>query len=164
MTQLLAMNRSEGEHPSQESPPLFDLEGWVEGLARAVVAGVERQTSAQGLTAIEFTLMRVFVENPERTLPQLAEVLPIESGQLTQLVRSLTERGLLGADREEATMGLPVLALTQSGRELVWRLHMRVQAEGSRLLAGVTEAEMATLSSVVSRIVANNAALKRPSS
>ncbi len=154
------MNRSEGNQGRLAPGPWFDLEGWVEGLAGAVVAGIERQASPQGLTAVEFTLMRAFVHSPARTIVELGETLPIEAEQLGALVRALTERGLLRTVAAETGNGLPLLALTQSGRELVWRVDIRVRAEETRLLAGVGPEEMATLSAVASRIVANHAALE----
>lgn len=153
------MNQPQGDQDSQEPVRQFDLEGWVEGLAQAVVAGIERQTSAQGLTAVEFTLMRVFTERPECTFHELGQALPMEEEPLGALVQSLIERGLLHTVDPATESELPLLALTQSGRELVWRLHIGVQAEGSRLLAGVTPEEMETLAAVVSRIMANHATL-----
>ena len=139
----------------------FDFEGWVAGLARALVSGIERQTTAHGLTAIEFTLLRVFLEKHERTFSQLADALPVDRERLVQLVGKLVDRGLLHR-RDGATDHRAVLlALTERGRELAWRLSPRVQAEGSRLLEGVSQEEMDTLSSVVSRIVANHAALEQ---
>ena len=139
------MNEPQGDQEPREPGRQFDLEGWVEGLARAVVAGVERQTSAQGLTAIEFTVMRVFTEHPECTFEELGEALPLEREQLGVLVQSLIQRGLLHEIDRETRSGLPLLALTQSGRERVWRLHIGVQEEGSRLLAGVSPEQMETL-------------------
>lgn len=155
------MNQPQGDHAPQEPARQFDLGGWVEGLAQAVIAGIDRQTSAHGLTAVEFTVMRAFAERPECTLHQLGQALPIEAEQLGALVQNLVERGLLRNVSRGTENRLPTLALTQLGRERVWRLHMSVQTEGSRLLAGVSPEEMETLAAVVSRIVANHAALDR---
>jgi len=155
------MNQPKEDQGPQEGAPQFDLEGWVEELAAAVVAGIERQTSPEGLTAVEFTVMRSLAERPERTTQEIHETLPTDVERLGELVQSLTERGLLHEIAPETGGGVPLLALTQSGRELVWRLHMRVQAEGARLLAGVSPEEMEALAAVVSRIVANHATLDR---
>ena len=156
------MNEPHRDRAPQEPSRRLNLEGWVEGLAQAVAAGIERQTSEQGLAAIEFTLMRVLAENPDCTLQELGRALPIQAEQLQTLVQRLVERGLLHDPDSDRGEGPEVVALTQSGRELVWRLHLGVQAEESRLLAGVTPEEMETLSAVVSRIMANHAALDRP--
>ena len=141
----------------------FDLERWVGGLAHAVMAGIERQAARQGLTAVEFTLLRVFLEKQERTFSQLAAALPIDRERLVQLIGKLVDRGLLHRRGRGIDPRVMLLALTEEGRKIAWALHPRVRAEDSTLLEGVSKEEMDTLSSVVSRIVANQAAFEQSS-
>lgn len=158
------MDRQPAGAPSSGARTLqFDLEGWVAGLAQAVVRSIERQTAAHGLTALEFALLRALVEKRERTLSQLADVLPIDRERLSQLVGKLVDRGLLRYGEGAADPRAMLLALTERGRYLAWRLYQHVQAQDSRLLEGVSEEEIATLSSVVSRIMANHALLEQSS-
>ena len=158
------MDKEPEDTRSTGTPTLeFDLEGWVAGLAQAVVQGIERQTSAHGLTALEFALLRALVERRERSFSQLGDVLPIDREQLVQLVGKLVDRGLLRYGEGGADPRAVLLALTMRGRYLAWRLCQHVQAQDSRLLEGVSEEEMATLSSVVSRIMANHALLEQSS-
>ena len=154
----------EGFLPPTTRTAHFDLEGWVAALAQAVVKGVERQTAAHGLSALEFALLRAFVGKGERTLSQLADALPVDRERLAHLVGRLIDRGLLRYREGATDSRAMLLALTKQGRYFAWTLHRRVQAEDSRLLEGVSAAELATLSSVVSRIVANHALLSQPSS
>ncbi len=141
-----------------------NLEEWMAGLTYAVVAGIERQTTKHDLTAMEFTMLRAFLEQRERTFSQLAEAVPVDNERLAQLVGNLIDRGLLQQRSAAADPHTVLLALTARGRYIAWRLNPRVEAEGSRLLAGVSAEEMATLSSVVSRVVANQAALEQAGS
>ena len=141
--------------------PHFDLEGWVGGLAHAVARGIERHTAAHGLTVTEFTLLRVLVEKQERTSSQLAQAMPIDRARLDRVVANLVDRGLLRRRDRTADPRAMLLGLTQRGRYLAWKLHLLVQGEASKLLEGVSEEEVATLSSVVSRIVANGTALEQ---
>ena len=155
------MNQQPKGEQVREGVTHFDLEGWVTGLAQAVISSIERQTAEHGLTAAEFTLLKAFLEKQERTLAQLADVLPIDVEGLSHLVGRLVDRGLLHWRARGADPRAMLLALTTRGRYLAWRLQPRVQAEGSRLLEGVSEEEMATLAAVVSRIVANHAATEQ---
>lgn len=156
------MDRQPADTQSIGAPTLqFDLEGWVAGLAQAVVRSIERQTTAHGITALEFALLRAFVEKRERSLAQLADILPIDRERLAPLVGKLVDRGLLRYGEGAADPRAMLLALTERGRYLAWRLCQHVQAQDSRLLEGVSEEEMATLSSVVSRIMANHAFLEQ---
>lgn len=158
------MDQEPADLRSSSAPTLqFDLEGWLAGLTQAVVRSIERQTAAHGLTALEFTLLRALVETRERTLSQLADVLPIDRERLAQLVGKLIDRGLLRYGEGATDPRAMLLALTERGRYLAWRLHQHVQAQDSRLLEGVSDEEMATLSSVVSRIMANHALLEQSS-
>ncbi len=158
------MDREPKGTQSTGAPPLqFDLEGWVGRLAQAVVRSIEGQTAAHGLTAPEFALLRAFVEKREQSLSQLAEVLPMDRERLAQLVGTLVDRGLLHYGEGAADPHAMRLALTMRGRYLAWQLSQRIQAQDSRLLEGVSDEEMATLSSVVSRIMANHALLEQSS-
>lgn len=152
---------TESFQPPEGNTPQFSLDGWVTGLAQAFVAGVERQTEAHGLTAAEFTLLGAFMKKRERTLLQLGESIPIDRERLTQLVGRLVDRGLLHWRGRTAEPRAKLLSLTQQGRYTAWRLHSHVQAAEWRLLEGVSEEEIATLSSVVSKIVANHVALEQ---
>lgn len=153
--------QAEGNPQPHTGTSQFDLESWVAGLSHAIATGIERQAARHGLTFSEFTLLRAFIEKQERTFSQLAEALPIEREGLALMVGTLVDRGLLRRGGRTSDPRAMLLALTRRGRYLAWRLHTRMQAELSRLLEGVSEEELATLTTVVARIVENHTAFQQ---
>ena len=68
--------------------------------------------------------------------------------------------GLMRRRRRRSDRRVVILALTEEGKALTLELHWSVQAYDARLSDGVSEDEMAVFASVLSRVMANYAALQ----
>jgi DNA-binding MarR family transcriptional regulator len=141
--------------------PSIDLGACVGGLMNTVARGMEAEVAPHGLTSLQFTLLRVFLQGEEWTATQLAQVLPVHVSRISRMVSRLVDRGLLSRRRPRSDRRIVLLSLTDEGTALTSELDRRVRAFDARLAEGVSEEEMAALASATSKIVANHSAMKR---
>lgn len=148
-----------GDHSGEGSSAPELAEG-VSQLVSAVVKGSERQIAPAGLINMEFSILKSFSEQNEWTVTQLANVLPADAPRISRLVSKLVDRGLLRRRRRTDDRRVVLLRLTPQGKELTEELRERVAQHETRLLAGVSPAELETLRAVTSKILANHATME----
>lgn len=107
------------------------------------------------LTHMESKVLRFFARQPGATLSDLVAHSGRDKAQLTRLIKSLRDRGLLDASADEADRRSTRLRLSEAGQALHGRLH-RIGAELSGVaLEGIDEAEREQLYALLQRVRAN---------
>ena len=151
--------------------PSFDTQSWappsdlgtcVTGLVNAVARGMAQIVATQGLTHIDFALLRLFLGSEEWTTTQLAQALPLVPSSISRTVAKLVSMGLIRRRRLLSDRRVVMLTLTDEGLNLTLDLHQRVQEYDTSLCEGISEEEMAVFTSVSSKVIANYAALGQP--
>ncbi len=153
--------REQSQDSSPTAPPL-DLGACVAGLVNVVAKGMAELVAPHNLQPLEFALLRLFLRKERWTTTELAQVLPVTTSRISRVVTKLVEMGLLRRRRQRNDRRLVWISLTAEGKALTTELHQQVQAYDASLAKGLSPEEMATFSSLVSRILANCASLEVP--
>ena len=132
----------------------------VVGQVNAVTRSMAKLAASYGLIPLDFALLRLFLEKEEWTTTQLAEALPVNASRVSRVVTKMVGMGLMRRRRRRNDRRVVILALTEEGKALTLELHRSVQSYGARLSEGVSEEELAVFTSVLSRVMANYAALQ----
>lgn len=98
-----------------------------------------------GLTALQYTALTVLERHPNLSTAQLARNSFVTSQSMADMVAALTERGLTERHRDEADHRRLVISLTPSGQALLDRYRDQVRALESRMLTGLSTAQVANL-------------------
>ena len=136
-----------------------DLGTCVTVLVNAVARGMAQLVAPHDLTHIDFALLRLFLEVEEWTTTQLAQALPLAPSSISRTVTKLVDKRLIQRRRLLTDRRVVILTLTEEGVALTQDLHRRVQAYDARLSEGVSAQEMAILTSVTSKVMANYTSL-----
>jgi DNA-binding MarR family transcriptional regulator len=142
--------------PRAAMPPLADYLPYLLNRAGARLAeGFSAEARALGVTLPEWRVLAVLRERPGRPMGDLAEATSIEGSTLTRVVDRLARRGLV--QRTVAAQDKRVVTLdpTAEGRALTVRLLPLALRYEARALKGFTEAEAATLKTLLRRVYAN---------
>ena len=148
-----------GRH-GEAGMPSTGLGEYVVGQVNAVTSSMAELATSHGLMPMDFALLRLFLEKEEWTTTQLAEALPVNASRISRVVKKMVGMGLMRRRRLRNDRRIVMLALTEEGKAMTLELHRRVQAYDARLSEGVSEEEMAVFTSVLSRVMANYAALQ----
>jgi MarR family transcriptional regulator for hemolysin len=113
---------------------------------------VGRAVQPYGLTEATW-LPLVYVARGREPMCQkdLAEAIGIESSSLVRLIDALDRAGLIERQTDKDRRAR-IISLTPRGRALVEQVETTTVAIRQRLLAGITDAELATMLSVLERI------------
>ena len=137
-----------------------DLGSYVGGLANAVYKGMAEEVAPYDLTPLEFSLLKICMEEGERTATQLAEVLPTDASRISRMVTKLVNLGLLRRRRLANDRRVVKLRITEKGRELTSEAWERVQGYDAKLTEGVNDEEMDIFISICFKILANYATME----
>lgn len=107
------------------------------------------------LAHMEIKVLGFFARRPGATQSDLAAHSGRDKAQLARLVRGLRERGLLDATADADDKRSTRLTLSQAGQEMYAALHRHDGALAEAALAGLDEAERATLLDLLGRVRAN---------
>lgn len=138
------------------------LERCVAGLVNAVDKSTADEVLPYNLIPSEFSLLRTCAEQGPCAATQLAEILPLDASRISRMVTRLVNLGLLRRRRRRRDRRVVLLHLTDEGRDLTSRVDDRVRRRVSRLLRGVSQAELRAFESLTTKIVANHTALNEP--
>ena len=86
---------------------------------------------------------------------ELAEAVGVREATLTHHLNAMDTRGLITRTRDAANRRVQVVTLTEAGEAAFMRLRHTAIAFDARLRAGLTEADLATLSTLLGRLAAN---------
>lgn len=107
------------------------------------------------LAHMEIKVLGFFARRPGATQSDLAAHSGRDKAQLARLVRGLRERGLLDATADADDKRSTRLTLSQAGQEMYAALHRHDGALAEAALAGLDEAERASLLALLGRVRAN---------
>jgi MarR family transcriptional regulator, transcriptional regulator for hemolysin len=86
---------------------------------------------------------------------ELAEAVGVREATLTHHLNTLDARGLISRTRHAANRRVQVVTLTEAGEAAFLRLREAAIAFDGQLRAGLSDAELATLSGLLVRLAAN---------
>lgn len=107
------------------------------------------------LAHMEIKVLGFFARRPGATQSDLAAHSGRDKAQLARLVRGLRDRGLLEAVADEADKRSSRLSLSEEGKAMFAALHVHDGALAEAALAGIPDAERATLLDLLARVRAN---------
>jgi DNA-binding MarR family transcriptional regulator len=107
------------------------------------------------LAHMEIKVLGFFARRPGATQSDLAAHSGRDKAQLARLVRGLRDRGLLEAVADEADKRSTRLSLSEEGKAMFAALHVHDGALAEAALAGIPDAERATLLDLLARVRAN---------
>ena len=138
-----------------------DLGSCVTRLVNVLAKGTEEIVEPQGLTAMEYALLRLFLRREQWTATHMAEMLPVKPSRISRLVAKLVDMGLMRRRRHRSDRRVVFLTLSDGGKALTLKLYRRIEAYETTLQQGVSDGEKSALVSTTSKIMANYARLMR---
>jgi MarR family transcriptional regulator for hemolysin len=114
----------------------------------------EALAAAGGSLPVWLILLNLKVRRPANQR-ELAEAVGIREATLTHHLNALDADGLVTRTRDAANRRVQVVALTDKGNEAFLALRTAAAAFDTRLNAGFTQEDQATLAALLSRLTAN---------
>ena len=145
-------DRRTGELSARLGIDIFDI---FNALDKALV----QRASPHGITNSEYALLWHCLEG-ERTVTQLAQVLPIDGSRVSRVVTDLVEKGLLRRRRTREDRRIVMLSLTNKGLELTSQIFQNMKRHYAAITEGISEEDLRTFMSVKSRILAKYASME----
>ena len=130
-------------------------------LMNAWVKGTEELTAAHGITHMEYSVLRVFLDQEEWTAKQLTVELGATAARISLMVAKLVDMRLLWRRRPRNDRRTVILAMTEEGNKLTIKLDRLVQSYQATLFRDVREEEMEVFLSVVRKMMVSHATLLR---
>ena len=140
----------------QSELPPHGLGQYANALAEAVSKGMEADLSQEGLTPLQFAMIRLFLGDEEWTVSELADVLPVEVPAVSRHVTRLVDRGILYRRRQGNDRRFVLLKLTEEGRRLGLELQSKEHLHEESLVEGIDEVEVEAFLSTISKILNNS--------
>jgi DNA-binding MarR family transcriptional regulator len=112
-----------------------------------------RMEAALGLTAPQRFVIRILGALPRLTPAQLAELLHVDRGSVTALLKRLEAKELVARSPDDQDGRRVLLSLTSSGRKLNRPARVSVEHAVASVLERTSPAELATVRRVLGRLV-----------
>ena len=112
---------------------------------------------AGGTLPVWLILLNLKIRRPA-TQRELAEAVGIREATLTHHLNAMDAAGLITRTRDAGNRRIQLVKLTEAGETAFLRLRQAAVAFDARLRTGVAEAEIATLTALLTRLTANVAA------
>jgi MarR family transcriptional regulator for hemolysin len=109
---------------------------------------------AGGTLPVWLILLNLKIRRPG-TQRELAEAVGIREATLTHHLNAMDAAGLITRTRDAGNRRIQLVKLTEAGETAFLRLRQAAVAFDARLRAGVAEAEIATLTTLLTRLTAN---------
>ena len=123
--------------------------------ARAVERAFDEALAAAGGTLpIWLVLLNLKIRRPANQR-ELAEAVGVREATLTHHLNAMDARGLITRTRDAANRRVQVVTLTDAGEAAFLRLREAAMAFDAKLRAGIADADLATLGTVLGRLAAN---------
>jgi MarR family transcriptional regulator, transcriptional regulator for hemolysin len=123
--------------------------------ARAVGRAFDEDLAAAGGSLpVWLILLNLKTRRPDNQR-ELAEAVGIREATLTHHLNAMDADGLITRTRDAANRRIQLVALTERGDEAFLRLRDAAVAFDARLNAGLTDADQATLATLLTRLTAN---------
>jgi MarR family transcriptional regulator for hemolysin len=114
----------------------------------------EALAAAGGTLPIWLVLLNLKTRRPANQR-ELADFVGIREATLTHHLNAMDARGLIARSRDAANRRVGVVTLTEAGEAAFLRLREAARAFDARLTAGLSEADLATLSTLLTRLSVN---------
>jgi MarR family transcriptional regulator, transcriptional regulator for hemolysin len=114
----------------------------------------EALAEAGGTLPVWLVLLNLKIRKPANQR-ELAEAVGVREATLTHHLNTLDARGLITRTRDAANRRVQVVTLTEAGEEAFLRLRTAAMAFDARLRTGLTDTDLATLSTLLARLAAN---------
>jgi MarR family transcriptional regulator for hemolysin len=123
--------------------------------ARAVERAFDEALAAAGGTLpVWLVLLNLKIRRPANQR-ELAEAVGIREATLTHHLNAMDARGLITRTRDAANRRVQVVTLTEAGEKDFLRLREAAIAFDAKLRTGLADADLATLSALLSHLAAN---------
>ena len=123
--------------------------------ARSVERAFDEALAAAGGTLpVWLVLLNLKIHRPANQR-ELAEAVGVREATLTHHLNAMDARGLITRTRDAANRRFQVVTLTEAGEAAFLRLRDAAVAFDTRLRSGLTDADLATLSTLLDRLAAN---------
>src|SRR5215472_17912117 len=130
--------------------------------ARAVERAFdEALAEARGTLPVWLILLNLKIRKPANQR-ELAEAVGVREATLTHHLNAMDARGLITRTRDTANRRVQVVTLTKAGEAAFLRLRSAAMAFDARLRAGLADADLATLGTVLGRLAANAGTPEEP--
>lgn len=141
-------------YPHLDTAPI-DILGRIQRIASICSQRLDSNLERHGVTRSEFAVLGALarVDRPLRASEVVSTTL-LSGASVTKIADSLAGRGLLERQKSERDGRVVLLALTDAGRAVVDTEMPRRLADDEAMIAGLTEAERATLAGLLRRICA----------
>jgi MarR family transcriptional regulator, transcriptional regulator for hemolysin len=114
----------------------------------------EALAEADGSLPVWLILLNLKIRRPG-TQRELAEAVGIREATLTHHLNAMDSAGLITRTRDTANRRIQIVALTEEGEAAFLRLRQAAIAFDERLRTGVAEAEIATMTALLTRLTEN---------
>src|SRR5262252_7234213 len=123
--------------------------------ARAVERAFDRALAeAGGTLPVWLILLNLKIHKPANQ-QELAKAVGVREATLTHHLNAMDARGLITRTRDTANRRFQVVTLTEAGEAAFLRLRSAAMAFNARLSAGLTDADVDTLSALLSKLAVN---------
>jgi MarR family transcriptional regulator, transcriptional regulator for hemolysin len=123
--------------------------------ARAVERAFDEALGeADGTLPVWLILLNLKIRKPANQR-ELAEAVGVREATLTHHLNAMDARGLVTRSRDNANRRVQQVALTEAGEAAFVRLRGAAMAFDAKLRAGLTEDNLATLSTLLGQLAAN---------
>ena len=123
--------------------------------ARAVERAFDEALGeAGGTLPVWLILLNLKIRKPANQR-ELAEAVGVREATLTHHLNAMDARGLVTRTRDAANRRVQVVALTEAGEAAFARLRDTATAFDAKLRAGLADADLATLSTLLGHLAAN---------
>jgi MarR family transcriptional regulator, transcriptional regulator for hemolysin len=109
---------------------------------------------ADGTLPVWLILLNLKIRKPANQR-ELAEAVGVREATLTHHLNAMDARGLVTRTRDNANRRVQQVALTEAGEAAFVRLRGAAMAFDAKLRAGLTDANLATLSTLLGHLAAN---------
>src|SRR6201996_93498 len=111
-------------------------------------------TKAGGTLPVWLILLNLKIRRPG-TQRELAEAVGIREATLTHHLNAMDADGLITRTRDAANRRIQVVALTEKGDEAFLRLRVAAMDFDAKLRSGLSDTDLATLTTLLTRLSAN---------
>lgn len=126
-------------------------------LSFVVHGALERRAAEQELSIIQTRLLGV-LRDRKPTMNELARLLGLDKSSVTGLIDRAELRGLVSRSPSTSDRRATLVGLTKRGRALVSEVQTRFEADVTGLLQPLKPADRATLTTLISDVLAAHAA------
>ena len=145
--------KQDAEGRGHQIAPVLEFMRGLWALDHALQKASIRMETALGLTAPQRFVIRILGALPGLTPADLAELLHVDRGSVTALLKRLEARELVRRSPDEQDGRRVLLSLTASGRKLNRPARMSVEHAVASVLEKTSAAELAAVRRVLGRLV-----------